>query len=221
MVAIGFDVYGTLVDPLAMSGALEPVAGERAAEMAAVWRSKQLEYSFRRALMDAYENFDICTRDALRYAAQAGGIALSEDDEERLLAAYLDLEPYPDVVPGIDALQSQGHALVAFSNGVEASLRELLARAGVLDHLDGIVSVDSIGTFKPNPAVYRDLAEQLESPRDETWLVSSNYWDVIGARQAGLRAAWLRRDPNAIPDPWGIGPDVIVSSIEELARQFD
>ena len=217
MAAIGFDVYGTLVDPLAMSGALLPLAGERAEVMAATWRAKQLEYSFRRALMDAYENFDVCTRDALRYAAAASGVELSEADEQRLIDAYLDLELYPDVVPGIDALQAQGHAVVAFSNGVDASLRELLSRAGVLDHLDGIVSVDSIRTFKPSPAVYRYLAEQLESPREETWLVSSNYWDVTGARQAGLHAAWLRRDPNAISDPWGIEPDIVIGGIEELA----
>jgi 2-haloacid dehalogenase len=220
MAAIGFDVYGTLVDPLAMSRALEPLAGERAGEMAAVWRAKQLEYSFRRALMRAYENFDVCTRDALLYAARSTGIELSEHDTETLLDEYLNLEAYPDVVPGIDALQAQGHALVAFSNGVEGSLRELLSRAGVLDHLDGIVSVNDVRTFKPSPTVYSYLAEQLESPREETWLVSSNYWDICGARQAGLRAAWLRRDPAALPDPWGIEPDVVVGSIEELPRVF-
>ncbi|MEZ4522774.1 MAG: haloacid dehalogenase type II [Thermomicrobiales bacterium] len=220
MAAIGFDVYGTLVDPLAMSGALEPVAGERAGEMATVWRTKQLEYSFRRALMGAYKNFDVCTRDALRYAARATGIDLGDDEERRLIDAYLDLEPYPDVISGIDALQRQGHALVAFSNGVESSLRALLSRSGVLEHLDGIVSVDGIQTFKPDPAVYEFLAEQLESPREETWLVSSNYWDVIGARQAGLHAAWLRRDPASLPDPWGIEPDVVIGTIEELAAHF-
>ncbi len=220
MAAIGFDVYGTLVDPLAMSGALKPLAGERAGEMAALWRAKQLEYSFRRALMRAYENFDVCTRDALHYAALATGVEISERNIKLLLDEYLNLEAYSDVVPGIEALQAQGHALVAFSNGVDASLRELLARAGVLEHLDGIVSVNDVRTFKPSPAVYGYLAEQLESPRDETWLVSSNYWDVIGARQAGLHAAWLRRDPAALPDPWGIEPDVIVGSIEVLPGVF-
>ncbi len=220
MAAIGFDVYGTLVDPLAMSQALESLAGERAGEMAAIWRTKQLEYSFRRALMDSYQNFDVCTRDALLYAASATGVEISEPSTEMLIDEYLNLEVYPDVVAGIDALQAQGHMLVAFSNGVERSLREMLARAGVLDHLDGIISVDDVRTFKPAPVVYRYLAERLESPRDETWLVSSNYWDVVGARQAGLHAAWLRRDPNALPDPWGIEPDVIVESIEELAAIF-
>jgi len=221
MAAIGFDVYGTLVDPLAMSAPLASVAGERAAEMAAVWRGKQLEYSFRRTLMNAYENFDTCTRDALRFAAAALGLALSEDEEQRLLDAYLDLEAYPDVVPGLVKLQTAGHAAIAFSNGVEASLRELLGRAGVLGHLDGIVSVDEVRAFKPHPAVYHHLAEQLDSPRAETWLVSSNYWDVMGARQAGLRAAWLRRDPLAIPDPWGHEPDTIVGSLEDFAEQFE
>ena len=220
MAAIGFDVYGTLVDPLAMSGALASIAGERAGEMAAIWRTKQLEYTFRRTLMDAYENFDTCTLEALRYAAETSAVRLSGGDEERLLDAYLDLEPYPDVVPGIQRLKGAGHGLVAFSNGVEATLRELLGRAGVLDHLDGIVSVDSIRTFKPHPAVYHHLAASLESSPDETWLVSTNYWDVIGARQAGIHAAWLKRDPQAVPDPWGIEPDMIVDTVEEFASAF-
>jgi 2-haloacid dehalogenase len=218
MAAIGFDVYGTLVDPLAMSGALEPHAGERAGEMAALWRAKQLEYSFRRALMGAYENFDVCTRDALRFAAGAMGIELSTTEEGALFGEYLNLRAYADVVPGIEALRARGHRLVAFSNGVEATLQELLGRAGVLEHLDGIVSVDEVRTFKPHPAVYHHLAEQLGCPRDETWLVSSNYWDVVGARHAGLRAAWLRRDPSAIPDPWGPQPDLLVKSLSELAE---
>ena len=220
MTAIGFDVYGTLVDPLAMSAALESFAGERAGEMAALWRAKQLEYSFRRALMEAYENFDVCTLDALRYAGRAMGIGLTAADERALLGEYLNLDAYPDVVPGIRALRARRHALVAFSNGVEASLRELLGRARVLEHLDGIVSVDEVGTFKPNPAVYRHLAGRLGYPPDETWLVSSNYWDVAGARQAGLHAAWLRRDPNAIPDPWGPEPDLVIASLTELEGQI-
>jgi 2-haloacid dehalogenase len=218
MTAIGFDVYGTLVDPLAMSAELEAIAGRRAAEMSATWRAKQLEYSFRRTLMDAYANFDVCTRDALRYAARATDVDLSEVEEQRLIDAYLDLEPYGDVVPGIQQLREKGHKLVAFSNGVEPSLRELLGRSGVLDHLDGIVSVDAIQTFKPHPAVYLHLAAELDSRPEETWLVSSNYWDVIGGRQAGLHAAWLQRDPAAIKDPWGIEPDLVVGSIEEFAR---
>lgn len=220
MAAIGFDVYGTLVDPLAMSGPLRSAVGDRAGEMAAIWRTKQLEYSFRRTLMHAYENFDVCTLDALRYAAASMGVELSGLEEQRLMQAYLDLQPYADVIPGIDALQQAGHAVVAFSNGVEASLRELLSRSGVLDHLDGIVSVDEIRAFKPHPDVYHHLAERLESPRDETWLVSSNYWDVMGARQTGLHAAWLRRDPAVQPDTWGVKPDVIVSSIEEFATHL-
>ena len=221
MAVIGFDVYGTLVDPLAMSAPLTAVAGELAAEMAAVWRAKQLEYSFRRTLMGLYENSDVCTRDALRFAAASTGVMLSDDEEQRLMGAYLDLEPYPDVVPGLEQLQAAGHTAVAFSNGVEASLRVLLGRAGVLPHLDGIVSVDAVQAFKPHPAVYHHLAEQLESPRAETWLVSSNYWDVMGARQAGLRAAWLRRVESAVRDPWGLEPHVIIGSLAELPGHVD
>ncbi|MEZ4570257.1 MAG: haloacid dehalogenase type II [Thermomicrobiales bacterium] len=195
MAAIGFDVYGTLVDPLAMSGALEPVAGERAGEMATVWRTKQLEYSFRRALMGAYKNFDVCTRDALRYAARATGIDLGDDEERRLIDAYLDLEPYPDVISGIDALQRQGHALVAFSNGVESSLRALLSRSGVLEHLDGIVSVDGASRpSKPDPAVYRVSSRAARKPARRD---AAGVEQLLGSSAHGKPGctAWLRRDP--------------------------
>ena len=170
--------------------------------------------------MRDYVNFDVCTQQALEYTLVALDVELSDEEQAKLLDEYLNLKVYPDVVPGICALREAGHPVVAFSNGVEATLRELLGRAGVLEHLSGIVSVDDIETFKPNPDVYTYLANRLDRPLDETWLVSSNYWDIVGARTTGLRAAWVQRNPDVIPDVWGIGPDLVVSNLEELAERF-
>ncbi len=148
--AIAFDVYGTLVDPLKMGERLRPIVGDQLAEpMAKLWREKQLEYTFRRALMRRYEDFDVCTRQALAYAADALGARLSDSDRERLISEYVGLSPFADVAPGLQEMRAAGHALVAFSNGVEATLRSLLERAGVLPLLDGVVSVDDISSFKP------------------------------------------------------------------------
>ena len=219
--AIAFDVYGTLVDPLQMGERLRPVVGEGVAEpMAKLWREKQLEYTFRRGLMRAYENFDVCTRQALDYAAQALGAELSNEDRERLIEEYVSLSPFPDVAPGLEAMKEAGHVLVAFSNGVEATLRALLERAGILPLLDGVVSVDDLSSFKPDPEVYRHLCQKLDRPPSEMWLVSSNPFDVIGAKNVGLNAAWVKRSPAALFDPWGIEPDLVVPDLQDLAAKL-
>ena len=218
--ALGFDIYGTLVDPLEMNEHLGEVVGEGAERFSALWREKQIEYTWRRGLMREYADFGVCTRQALDYAALSFGLELSSDQRERILQEYQNLRPFPDVLPGLERLRSEGHTLVAFSNGVERTARVLLERGGVLDHLGDVVSVDDLGTFKPDPEVYRYLARRLDRPVGEMWLVSSNGWDVIGAKSAGLRAAWVRRNPDAVFDPWGIEPDLVVENLEQLAGRL-
>jgi len=218
---IGFDIYGTLVDPLEMNEHLRPIVGEDLADrFSELWRDKQIEYTFRRALMRQYEDFGFCTRRSLIYAARVLGVELSEEDQEKLIEEYQNLRPFPDVVPGIEALKERGHTLVAFSNGVEATARTLLERAGVLPHLDGVVSVDDLKTFKPDPEVYHYLARRLDTVPSETWLVSSNPFDVIGAKAAGLNAAWIKRKPDAQFDPWGMEPDLVAPDLEALAEKL-
>ena len=170
--AIGFDIYGTLVDPLEMNEHLRPFAGEKADRFSELWRDKQIEYTFRRGLMRRYENFGVCTRQALVFAAHALEVELSEEDQEKLIREYQNLKTFPDVVPGIRALKREGRLLVAFSNGVEAAVQTLLDRAGVLSYLDGVYSVDDLKTFKPDPEVYRYLARRLQRTPYETWVVS-------------------------------------------------
>ena len=217
---IGFDIYGTLVDPLDMDEHLGEIVEEGAARFSALWREKQIEYTWRRGLMREYADFGVCTRQALDFAALSFGLELSDDGRERLVQEYQNLRPFKDVLPGLKRLRSEGHTLVAFSNGVEETARVLLERGGVLDHLEDVFSVDDLGTFKPDPEVYRHLARRLGRPVGETWLVSSNGWDVIGAKSAGLRAAWVRRNPETIYDPWGVEPDLVVEDLEQLAGRL-
>ncbi len=217
---LGFDIYGTLVDPLALAESLTALVGEQAIRFAELWRSKQLEYAFRRGLMRRYVDFDVCTRQALRYTQQALRCELLDSDRDRLLEAYLYLPLFPEIATSLDTLKTQGHRLVAFSNGVEASIRALLANAGVLSRLEDVVSVDDLRTFKPDPEVYAYLARRTGRALGETWLISSNAWDVLGAKAAGLRAAWIKRQPEAVFDPWDIEPDVVVNDLDELAAWF-
>jgi 2-haloacid dehalogenase len=220
MDAIGFDVYGTLVDPLAMAAPLREAAGDRAPELAALWRTKQVEYAFRRGLMNAFQPFEACTAQALAFAAQSAGVALSPEVTAALLAAYRRLPAFDDARGGLATLRKAGRLAVAFSNGSAGPVRELLGNAGVLHLLGDVVSVAEVQTFKPHPAVYRHLAERVGRPPGETWLVSSNAWDVIGAKSAGLRAAWVRRSPDAVFDTWGVEPDLVVADLSELAARI-
>ena len=218
--AIGFDIYSTLVNPLEMNRHLRPLVGDLADRFAQLWRQKQLEYSIRRGLMRKYENFGVCTKQALLFAMYTLKVDLSDEDQERLIEEWQNLRALPDVVPGMEALKARGHRLVAFSNGVEATTRTLLERSGILRHLEGVVSVDDLKTFKPDPDVYRYLTRRLGTEPSETWLVSSNPFDVIGAKAVGLKTAWVRRNPDTQFDPWGIEPDLVVTDLESLAAKL-
>ncbi|SFM48922.1 haloacid dehalogenase type II [Marinobacter pelagius] len=212
---LAFDVYGTLVDPMGMSDLLRQDAGDQAESVAALWREKQLEFSFRKGLMKAYEDFGVCTRQALRYAMATRKLELSQDREDELMAAYLALPAFEDSLPALQALKGK-YPLFAFSNGSYPALEKVLGHNNLLDQFDDLVSVDDIKSFKPDPAVYTYARRATGAWDQPLCLVSSNAWDVIGARAAGLMAIWVQRDGNKIFEDWGIKPSAVISSLSEL-----
>src|SRR5215475_1113605 len=115
--AIACDVYGTLVNPLAIADHLRSLVGEQAARFAELWRAKQLEYSFRRGLMRAYRPFSVCTWQSLLYTEQSLGMVLPEESRTMLIEHYQYLPPFPDAAHGLASLKRAGHRLAAFSNG--------------------------------------------------------------------------------------------------------
>ena len=217
MTTLAFDVYGTLIDPAGIAAALTPRAGAQAAEFARRWREKQLEYAFRRGLMQAYADFDQCTREAFRHTAAALRIDFPPAEMAAVLDAYAALPAFADAPGGLAAIRATGARLFAFSNGVAATVNGLLRHAGLHGFFEEVVSVDEIGRFKPDPGVYRYFLSRAGSTPAETWLVSSNPFDVIGARAAGLQAAWIRRSPDAAFDPWGFDPTATLSDLTALA----
>ncbi|GAA5175940.1 MULTISPECIES: haloacid dehalogenase type II [Halomonadaceae] len=218
--ALAFDVYGTLIDTHGVVEELSRRIGERAGEFSQRWREKQLEYAFRRGLMGAFVDFSQCTREALEFVDRALGTRLSDTDKERLMATYGQLPAFADVAPALERLGQLRMQRVAFSNGSRQAVSQLLDQAGVLDRFDDIVSVEELKRFKPDPAVYAHLHQRIEADAHDTWLVSSNPFDVIGAKHAGLRAVWVRRSAEAPFDPWGGEPDMTVADLGELASAF-
>ncbi len=214
---LAFDVYGTLIDPFGISQALQAIAGEKTPTFAQTWRDKQIEYLFRRGLGRDYRPFSVCTRQALDYTAQRLRVELSAGHKQELLARYRELPAYDEVADALHKLRDDGCRNYAFSNGEPDDLAGLLAHAGLDAALDGIVSVHDLQSFKPDPAVYSHFLQQTGATKQETWLVSGNPFDVIGAHMAGWRTAWVKRDPTAVFDPWDIEPDAIITDINELA----
>ena len=219
--AIGFDVYGTLVDPLGIGTALKRMVGDDADRVAQLWRTTQLEYTWRRSLMGTYEPFSVCTAQALDFATRSLGHQLAPGATADLLELYAHLPAFPEAAAGLERIRRAAHRMVAFSNGEVAAVRMVLTNAGLLPLLEDVVSVDEVKIYKPAPSVYRHLAARVGSAIGDTWLVSSNPFDVIGAKAAGLRAAWVSRNPRANLDPWGLAPDLIVSDLVELSECFE
>jgi len=215
-VTIAFDVYGTLIDTHGVVASLERMIGADARKFSSAWRDKQLEYSFRRALMQNYENFAVCTRDALEHTCALLGAKLSATQKQELLESYRSLPAFGDAADALAGLTATGARLWAFSNGSAAAVEALLAGAGIREHFLGVVSCDDLRSFKPNPAVYSHFLRRANAAGSDAWLVSGNPFDVIGAVSAGMRAAWVRRSADAVFDPWGIEPTATVASLREL-----
>ena len=213
---LAFDVYGTLIDTHGVLTALEELVGENAKAFSNTWRDKQLEYSFRKGLMQNYETFAVCTSQALDYTCTYYGAPLSDDQKKELMSIYRVLPAFADVKEGLSRLKAAGFRLYAFSNGSADAVETLLVAAGIRDLFLGIVSVDEIKSFKPNPAVYNYLLRKTGASADSAWLISSNSFDVIGAISAGMRAAWVQRSQESIFDPWGIEPTITVGGLGEL-----
>lgn len=216
-VTLAFDVYGTLIDTHGVVAKLEEIVGDRAKDFSSTWRDKQLEYSFRRGLMQNYENFAVCTRDALDYTCDRYGLEIGQEDKRALLDIYRELPAFDDVDDALADLAARDCRLFAFSNGSAEAVETLLSAASIRDRFRGVVSCDDVRSFKPNPAVYAHFLRKAQATGDEAWLISGNPFDVIGAISAGMRGAWVRRTKDAIFDPWGIEPTITVTSLAELA----
>lgn len=213
---LAFDVYGTLIDTRGVSDILEKKVGALAPTFMDIWRAKQLEYSFRRGLMKVYVDFSECTRNALNFTCLQLNALLSVEEKNELMHQYTILPAFPDVESSLMNLKTADCRLFAFSNGRESEVRDLLQNAGILHFFEDVVSVDDVKTFKPNPAVYEHFLLKSKSSKTNSWLISSNPFDVIGAISSGMRSVWVKRDPKTIFDPWEIEPTKIINELTDL-----
>ena len=209
-----FDAYGTLFDVHSAAHRLSERLGEAEAPLSALWRSKQLEYTWLRSLMGHHADFWTVTGDALDYALEVHGIA---DDalRENLMNAYLRLDAYPEVRGVLGALKAGGLRTAILSNGSPTMLTAALESSGLATLIDDTLSVEAVGIYKPDPRVYRLAVEQLGVAAERISFQSSNPWDTVGAKLFGFSVAWINRFGLA-RERLPAEPDAELASLEEL-----
>ncbi len=196
-----FDAYGTLFDVHSAVGRLSADIGPGADDLSKLWRSKQLEYTWLRALMGRHRDFWQVTGDALDYALAGTGVDPA-GIRDRLMDAYLTLDAYPEVPPTLVRLKNAGMKLAILSNGEPAMLDAAVKGAGIESLLDDVLSVEAVGVYKPHPSVYRLAADRLGVAPSAIAFQSSNAWDVHGASCFGFRPVWVNRTgapPERLP----------------------
>ena len=224
--ALCFDMYGTLCDTQSVERTLaERVDVPRpvVADIAELWRRKQLEYSYQVSLMDAYEPFWDLTGHALDYALDYYHVDVRALDRDAVLSSYEALKPFPDTDSTLDRLVGDPDVdvvIAVLSNGSPEMLETLAENAGLAPFFDEILSAHAVRTFKPSPGVYESAAERLGLDIDDCWLVSANAWDVAGAAAAGMGAAWVNRG-NEPPERVGGVATVEVDTLADLPDALD
>ena len=180
------------------------------------WRAKQLEYTWLRALMGRYEDFWEVTGSALRFALKRLKIAASEEQVNRFMAAYLSLQAFPEVSETLKTLHPR-FPLAILSNGSPRMLQAAVQSSGLHPYLQHVLSVDTPKTYKPNPAVYDLAPKALGLAKETIAFVSSNSFDVIGAKAFGFQVVWCNR-AKAPLDEMGITPDFTVARLDEIPK---
>ncbi len=217
-----FDAYGTLFDVTAAAreAAREPRFSSLEAQwprLAASWRDKQLSYTWLRAVAGAHVDFWQVTQDGLDWALEETGLSGDAALRARLLQLYMDLSAYPEVKPMLEALKAAGHKTAILSNGTPDMLTAATRSAGLETLLDALLSVESVGIFKPSDKVYDLVGETFVGPASNVLFVSSNGWDAASAAAYGFETVWVNRAGNP-PDRLHGTPRHIMSDLTEIPR---
>jgi len=207
-----FDAYGTLFDVHSVVDAGRAITADPLA-LSLLWRQKQLEYTWLRSLMGSYEDFWAVTEAALRFAIRRLGLAATDADVRALMDSYLSLAPFPDVRDALDRLAAAPIGIL--SNGTPRMLEAAVASSALGSRFRHVLSVDAVRIYKPAPAVYALGTRALGLPAGDVLFVSSNGWDVAGARAFGYRTCWCNRS-NAPAEELGVAPDHVAERLDRL-----
>jgi len=211
--AVVFDAYGTLFDVHSVIAHCNRKFPGQGAELSKLWRTKQLEYTWLRSLTERYEDFWTVTQSALAFACRSLTLPCPPETCEELMESYLRLETFPEVKPALDKLSQ--HKLAILSNGSPKMLAAAVENSGLRGRFTDVISADGVKIYKPSPRVYGLVSQHLGVPDSAIAFVSSNFWDIAGAKSFGFWTCWVNRC-NLSEDELGVKPDATVDSLDGL-----
>ncbi len=209
-----FDAYGTLFDFASAAKSCAELLGDQADRLTALWRDKQLQYSWLRAVQGRHAEFWQVTGDGLDYALDTLGID-RPGLRDRLMALYLALETFPEVPAMLHQLKQAGMRTAILSNGSPRMLDAIVTGAKIDGLLDAVLSVEEVGIYKPHPKVYQLAVDRLGVPAAAIAFQSSNAWDAHAASAFGMKVVWCNRY-NQRRERLPGAPDREISSLAEL-----
>ena len=208
-----FDAYGTLFNYALAAAGCRDVLGDRLGPLTTLWRDKQLQYTWLRALQSRHADFWVVTGDALDFALETLGLD-NPQLRARLMDLYRTLDVFPEVPAMLKRLKAAGLKTAILSNGSPDMLDAAVIKAGIGDLFDAVLSVELVGVYKPHPKVYQLAVDRLAIPAEAISFQSSNAWDAYAASAFGMRVVWCNRygqPPERLPGK----PDREIASLAE------
>lgn len=212
--AIAFDAF-PILDPRPIFALAERLFPGKGAELSNLWRIRQFEYQWLRALSGRYVDFWRATEDALVFSANVLKLELLPEKRKQLMDAYLQLRAWPDVAPALRSLKSASIRLAILSNAT-AEILDSGIRNSQLDGLfEHVLSTDSLRTYKPEARAYQMAVDAFGLRREEIGFVAFAGWDVAGAKWFGYPTFWVNR-LNVPVEELGVLPDATGGTLAEL-----
>ena len=211
-----FDAYGTLFDVNAACLELSKEVGDKWKELSALWRLRQVEYTWLRNSMNEYIDFWKITSDALDYAMETlniKNIKLRDD----LLSLYLKLKSYPEVKLVLQKIRKMGLKTAILSNGNKKMLESAVTNANIKNLLDEVLSVDDCKVYKPASKVYDLVESKMGVKKENIIFFSSNAWDMHAASNYGFKTIWVNRFDGKLEKLPG-KPHKIINSLEQIEK---
>jgi 2-haloacid dehalogenase len=212
--AVVFDGLA-LFDPRPIFKLAEQFFPGKSEKLVLTWRGRQFDYTWLRTMIGSYVDFIQITSEALAFAADAEKISISPQQREQLLAGFMNMKAWPDVVPILKDLKSRRLGLAPLTDFsipmLEAGIKNSNL-GGVFDHL---LSTDLVRAYKPDPRSYQMGIDAFGLQRPEIAFVAFGGWDAAGAKSFGFPTIWVNR-LSAPTEHLGVLPDKIVSNFEAL-----
>lgn len=214
-----FDAFGTLFKVNIPSKKLDDYTSGKGKELLAIWRRKQLEYTWLRTLMDNWADFDEVTADALRYAVQSLGLTNYHELASLLMPIYRQPDCFDDVHIVLSDFKTQGIPTAILSNGTPEMLEAGIEKTALSSLVDHTFSASQVRQFKVAPVVYQMVLDELKIKASEVLFFSSNAWDVAGAKRFGFQTVWVNRKRQVFEE-LGMQADWEIGALTEWKNGF-